>query len=245
MAIVHIVTNFEKSDFLAEKIYTIPVNEIFEEKCGCPVCRLRDILEERSLEYILGPAMMESDVRVETNKKGFCKEHFFMLAKRHARLPLALITETHLDELKKEIKHNKYRPDKKEIKSGDVSKKECYICDRIEWAKKRMYATIAKLYDEEMSFRELFANQQEICFVHYRELLAFSAPLISSRRRSEFEKDVERLTLNKLEALRDEVHYFTTMFDYNNSGEKADFKNSRDSIERSIQFLTSRLPEDK
>ena len=231
--------------FLAERIYTIPVNEIFEEKDGCPICRLRDILEERSLDYILGPAMMESDVRIETNKLGFCKDHFFMLAARRSRLPLALMMETHLDEVAKNIKKKKARPDKKEIKSGDVEKKSCYVCQRIDWAKQRMYATIAKLYSEEMAFRTLFRNQPEICFTHYRELHAFSAPLVSSKWRSEFEKDVDTLTLNSLTALREDVHYFTQMFDYRNSGEKADFKNSRDSIERSIRFLTSRMPEEK
>ncbi|MBE6788139.1 MAG: hypothetical protein E7539_00560 [Ruminococcaceae bacterium] len=227
---------------MAERIYTIPVNEVFEEKDGCPICRLRDILEERSLEYVLGPAMMEDDVRSATNKTGFCKEHFFMMTERRSRLPLALILETHLDEVKKNIKNKSYRPDKKEIKSGNVEKKSCYVCDRIDWAKQRMYATIAKLYSEEMDFRELLRGQSEICFTHYRELHAFSAPLVSSRWRREFEKDVDALTLKSLETIRDDVHHFTKMFDYRNSGENADFKNSRDSIERAINYMTTRMP---
>ena len=235
----------ETGDFLAERIYTIPVNEVFEEKDGCPICRLRNILEERSLEYVLGSAMMEDDVRSETNKQGFCKEHFFMMTERRNRLPLALIMETHLDEVAKNIKKKKYRPDKKEIKSGNVEKKSCFVCSRIEWAKQRMYATIAKLYSEEMDFRQLFREQREICFTHYRELHAFSSPLVSGRWRGEFERDVDELTLKALCVLRDDVHHFTTMFDYRNSGENADFKNSRDSIERSIRFLTSRMPGEK
>ena len=236
---------FRKVIFLAEKIYTIPVNEIFEEGQGCPICRLRDILEERSLDYILGAAMMESDVREETNKKGFCKEHFFMMASRRSRLPLALILESHLDEVKKNIKNKKYRPDKKEIKSGDVEKKTCFVCDRIEWSKKRMYATIAKLYSEEMSFRETFRGQPEICFTHYRELMAYSAPLVSSKWRREFEKDVDTITLKTLETIKGDVTHFTKMFDYRNAGENADFGNSRDSIERSIKYMTTRMQGDK
>lgn len=235
----------KKGDFLAERIYTIPVNETFEEKCGCPICKIRDILEERSLEYVLGPAMMESDVRLETNKKGFCKEHFFMLANRRARLPLALITETHLDEVIKGIKKKKFRPDKKEIKSGEFKDETCYVCDRINWAKERMFATIAKLYSEEMDFRNLFREQEYICLKHCSELHAYSALLVSSKWRSEFQRDVDALTLKAAETLREEVHYFTQMFDYRNAGENADFKNTRDSIERTISFLTSRLPEDK
>jgi hypothetical protein len=236
---------FKKVIFLAERIYTIPVNEIFEEKDGCPICRLRDILEDRSLEYILGPAMMESDIRIETNKMGFCKEHFFMMASRRSRLPLALMIETHLDEVKKNIKNKKYRPDKSEIKSGNVEKKSCYVCDRIEWSTQRMYATIAKLYSEEMSFRELFRNQPQICFNHYRELMAFAAPKVSSKWKREFEKDVDSITMRTLEEIRDDVHHFTKMFDYRNAGENADFGNSRDSIERAIKYMTTRMPGEK
>ena len=59
---------------MEEKIYTIPVNEAFDKKCGCPFCTLFSELEQTELESILGAAMMEPDTRIETNKKGFCKK---------------------------------------------------------------------------------------------------------------------------------------------------------------------------
>ena len=31
-----------------EKIYMIPVNDAYNESCGCPICRLRDKAEKRS-----------------------------------------------------------------------------------------------------------------------------------------------------------------------------------------------------
>jgi uncharacterized protein with von Willebrand factor type A (vWA) domain len=39
-------------------IVTIPINEIFGPKCGCPFCRMESMLEERYVEYIVGDAMM-------------------------------------------------------------------------------------------------------------------------------------------------------------------------------------------
>ena len=63
-------------------ICSIPVNEVFEPKDGCPLCRLRDMLEERVLDYIMGAAMMEPDVRKETNKQGFCYDHFKAMLNR-------------------------------------------------------------------------------------------------------------------------------------------------------------------
>ncbi|MFT3952216.1 MAG: DUF6062 family protein [Oscillospiraceae bacterium] len=78
---------------MRESILTIPVNEVFEPKCGCPMCEMRDMLESRCIEYIMGAAMMEPDVRIETNKLGFCKEHFEMMRACKNRLSLALMLE--------------------------------------------------------------------------------------------------------------------------------------------------------
>ena len=74
---------------MRESILTIPVTDIFEPKCGCPICRLRDTLEQRTVEYIMGAAMMEPDVRMETNKLGFCKTHFEQMRACKNRLSLA------------------------------------------------------------------------------------------------------------------------------------------------------------
>ena len=53
-------------------ICSIPVEEVFEPKEGCPVCRMRDMLEKRMADYITGAAMMEPEIRKVTNQKGFC-----------------------------------------------------------------------------------------------------------------------------------------------------------------------------
>lgn len=58
---------------MKESIYTIPVSEILEPRQGCPLCILRDTLEKRAVEYIMGAAMMEPDVRQETNRQGFAR----------------------------------------------------------------------------------------------------------------------------------------------------------------------------
>ena len=84
---------------MRESIYTIPLNDIFEVEDGCPLCRMRRLLENRCVEYIMGAAMMEPDVRIETNRYGFCQEHFSVMLKQKNRLSLALMIETHLDEL--------------------------------------------------------------------------------------------------------------------------------------------------
>ena len=88
---------------MRESILTIPVTDIFEPKEGCPICRLRDMLEQRTIEYIMGAAMMEPDVRIETNKKGFCKTHFEQMRACKNRLSLALILQSHLQDMQKQF----------------------------------------------------------------------------------------------------------------------------------------------
>ena len=84
---------------MREDICTIPINELFEPKKGCPICRMVDMLEGRLAEYITGAAMMEPDVRIETNRLGFCERHFAQIHDVGSRLSIALILESHLKEV--------------------------------------------------------------------------------------------------------------------------------------------------
>ena len=68
---------------MKEQIYTIPVSEAFEARSGkCPLCLLREKWEQNELDLILGASMMEPDIRIQTNEKGFCNDH---LHKMYAR----------------------------------------------------------------------------------------------------------------------------------------------------------------
>ena len=94
-----------------EQIYTIPVNEAFEKVqeegfCTCPFCLMYNRLEDNELDLILGASMMEPDVRLKTNELGFCPDHMSLLFERGKRLPLALMLESHLDSLSKDLEGN-------------------------------------------------------------------------------------------------------------------------------------------
>ena len=84
---------------MKERIYTIPINEAFDQDTECPLCVCESKLENDALEYAVGPAMMESDCRIETNRTGFCSNHFVKLYNlQKERLPLALVIDTHMAE---------------------------------------------------------------------------------------------------------------------------------------------------
>ncbi len=90
---------------MKEKIYTIPVSDAFAADCECPLCVLEKKLEDESIDYALGPSLMEPDKRQETNELGFCKTHFEAMYNKQAnRLGLALMIDTFLQEKNTRIK---------------------------------------------------------------------------------------------------------------------------------------------
>jgi hypothetical protein len=120
-----------------EQIYTIPVNEAFEASaadasCGCAICALYKKLEENELDLILGASMMEPDIRILTNREGFCRGHYDKMFVRKNRLGMALTMESHLDELRGEISDGligaKGARAKKRLGELDGT---CYVCSRI------------------------------------------------------------------------------------------------------------------
>ena len=83
---------------MRQDIMSIPVSEVFEPREGCPLCRLRDMLENRVVDYITGAAMMEPDVRQETNRLG-SYPHYQKMLKKAKPSGRRADTESHLEEL--------------------------------------------------------------------------------------------------------------------------------------------------
>ncbi|MCX7773174.1 MAG: DUF6062 family protein [Clostridia bacterium] len=84
---------------MKERIYTIPINEAFDQDTECALCVCERKLENDALDYTIGPSMMEPDSRVETNRTGFCTEHFTKLYNlQQNRLALGLVIDTHMVE---------------------------------------------------------------------------------------------------------------------------------------------------
>ena len=63
---------------MKEKIYTIPLMDAFRADDECPFCFIEKNLEQHAMDFVLGSgaSYMEDDVRAETDKLGFCHEHY-------------------------------------------------------------------------------------------------------------------------------------------------------------------------
>lgn len=230
---------------MRDDICTIPVSEVFEETGGCPICRMRDRVEARLLDYIMGPAMMEPDVRQSTNETGFCAEHLEQMMARRGRLSLALMLETHLQQIREEIVEKSgpfTNPAKKGMKAASVTE-DCFLCRKIDWGMERMLATVCCLYEEEGDFRRLFDAQTGFCLPHYAALLQTADKKQMRGHYVGFEKALSSAVAGELAALLSDMRRYCSMYDYRNSGENADWGTSRDAVERAVGFLTSHRPE--
>lgn len=228
-----------------EKIYTIPVNEAFDrsaadKSCGCPFCSLYNLLEKNEVEAILGAAMMEPDIRIETNKKGFCREHYDILFGWKNRLGLALILESHLGE-NRAAAFPKGLSALGRDKTARLSEMAagCYICDKIEYHFSRMLDTAVLLYTEDAAFRKKFAEQPYFCLPHYTRLLNYAKQKLPKKLYPDFEKAAATIEENYYAELKEDISWFCKKFDYRYEDEP--WKNSKDAVERAIRFLEGDL----
>lgn len=221
---------------MAEHIYTIEINEHFGKKCGCPLCSLYAMLEKNEVDIITGAAMMEPRVRIQTNKLGFCTNHFEKILTNGKRLPVALILQSHLEELRDNLHGAK--PDGAEKYLNNLEN-SCYLCDRINEKMANVYSNIVFLWKSDEKFRKLFGEQPRFCLPHYRALLSASKDL-GKKDRLAFCADLSTVTESYLETLSGDIDWFCKKFDYRFA--KEDWKNSKDAIERTVEMLTSKLP---
>ncbi|MBR5881661.1 MAG: hypothetical protein IKZ16_08215 [Clostridia bacterium] len=232
-----------------QQIYTIPVHEAFEagaadHKCGCPLCALYRKLEENELDLILGASMMEPDVRIKTNEKGFCRTHYDMMFTRKNRLGMALTLESHLNQLKEELETGFVagligKPGSTPLKRIERLEKSCYVCERIEFHFQHMAETVVYLFESEDSFAEQIKAQPYFCLPHYRLLLEKAQARLQKKKLADFFTAVEGVQKHYLDTLREDVSWFCKKFDYRYDNEP--WYNSKDAVERAFKFLRSDL----
>ena len=211
---------------MKEHIYTIPITEALVENCGCVLCTIEKKLQEDAIEYFLGPSLMEPDGREITNQKGFCKNHLDMMMSRNNRLGLALMLETHLREIDKNLELKK--------KSGILSKETtekltsdsiyqvtnaCAVCERIDVQMSAVANNLAYLWGKEEEFKEKFKNSNGLCLKH-TALAIDKCNCLGGKNKEDYIENLLKMQKGRLSSLADNVHEFTLSFDYRNAGKK-------------------------
>ncbi|MBR0365217.1 MAG: ABC transporter substrate-binding protein [Clostridia bacterium] len=220
---------------MKEKIYTIPVNEAYDKDCECPLCELEKQLEHEAIEYALGAAMMEPDYRVESNEKGYCNRHFSQMFDAKNKLPLALVLETHLMELRKKLdglqktasaaaagKSGLFKKNTAaELAASEMANTfgkvecECMVCQKINRTTERYIDVLLYMWANEDEFRAKFDRSKGVCLKHFK-MLCEAAPKSIKADAGKFLAALAQKEKAELDRIQDDIHRFTLKFDYRN-----------------------------
>lgn len=243
---------------MKEQIDTIPVNEAYESGDECPFCFLERQTERKAIRYTVGPgaSYMEPDVRGATDSQGFCSAHFKKMYDYGNSLGNALIMQTYLIGLRKELEQQlndfelpakKSLFGKKETPQLPLSQwlhdknNSCFLCNKVAYNMRRYYATFFHLIKEQ-EFREKVENSKGLCLHHMEKLLCAAPEHLHNGQREWFYTTLADLQRKHFARIQEDLDWFIEKFDYRNAS--ADWKNSKDAVSRTMQKLAGIYPAD-
>lgn len=238
-----------------EQIYTIPVNDGFEEGGECPFCNMYNKLEKEALDYMLGSSYMEDNIRMETNKIGFCQKHYSMMYKKQNRLGLALMLQSHIQKINADIENlsnNLKSNKKKSLFSKTVENKvtpyinniaeSCYICNKITASMDRYFDTFFYMWKKDNDIKEKVKNSKGFCIEHFATLIDMADKKLKGNEYNLFINTIIPLEIENIKRLEKEVDHFTNKFDHNYKD--APWGTAKDALPRAIQKIASQKVEE-
>ena len=220
---------------MKEQIYTIPVNEVYDTDCECPLCELEKKLEKETLDYALGAAMMEPEFRIESNEKGFCNHHYSMLFGMSNKLALSLVLDTHLEEILKKLDSLKKSASALKNQKGGLFKKTgsadfskvlsekldsisdgCVVCDKINHTMERYADVLLYMWANDEKFKEKFNKSNGVCLKHMKLLVDTVPKSLKDSQAAQFLACLFEKQETELSRIQQDIHKFTLKFDYRN-----------------------------
>lgn len=246
---------------MKEQLYTIPLNDAVNEEDECPFCIVERNVEQDLLDFVLGSgsSYMESDVRSATDKAGFCRNHFKKMFDYGNTLGNGWILKTHYTLMNKELleQFNAFTSKKSALMgrfrksessrnpiSAWVEEKEssCYICRQFNETYARYMDTFFIMYKRDSIFREKIENSKGFCLHHFGDLCEAAESRLNDKEKADFYPSMFSLMEKNMKRMADDVSWLVEKFDYRNSG--ADWKTSKDAIQRGMQKLKGGYPAD-
>ncbi len=239
-------------------IDTIPIWDAAKKDGECLLCALERRTELGEADRYLGASVMEPDVRIRVNERGFCRKHHGMLFTMSNRLGHALMLESHMIENRERLEKSWKVLDRaadqlRNAGLGDrlngrakASKDEvvrearkiqqmagtCVMCDTIQENMLRYLHTFFHLYKSDGEFRKRFLEGKGLCIPHTGQLLEVAAEELNSKELGEFVRALAGMEKANLDRIQEDISWFIKKFDYR--FEKEDWKNSRDAVERTV-----------
>lgn len=244
---------------MKEQIHTIPISDAMENAGECPFCYIERRTENHMMDFVLGhgASYMEADIREMTDKEGFCRSHFKKMFDYGNSLGNAWILKTmymrHIEEMNKEFKN--FKPENSGKKNGLfkkstsnnsivdwINKREstCFICDSVSKTFSAYMKTFFNMYKKDADFRKQVSETKGFCLDHFKVLLQGADESLSEKERNEFYSIVLPMMQENMNRIYEDVAWFVEKYDYKN--QNADWKNSKDAIQRGMQKLRGSDP---
>ena len=245
---------------MKEKLYTIPLNDAVNAKDECPFCYIEREIEQDKMDFVLGSgsSYMESDVREQTDKAGFCRMHFKKMYDYGNTLGNAWIMKTHMRqtiyEMKKAMKS--HTPGKsaglfKKKSDGPTNsvtawvnerEKSCFICKQFTDHYERYMDTFFELYRKDEAFKTKVNESKGFCLPHFGDLCEAAESRLKGKEQEEFFATSFALMEANMERLFEDDSWLVDKFDYRNKD--ADWKNSKEALQNCMQKLKGGYPAD-
>ncbi len=246
---------------MKETLYTIPLTDAFNAHDECPFCFVERDVEQDLLDLVLGSSAsyMESDMREMTDKAGFCRSHFQKMFDYGNALGNAWILKTHYLQMQSELdaQIKMFAPGKvslmNRIKKSDapdnnisswIKEKEasCYICNNFKKTYDRYLDTFFFMYKKDGETKRMIENSKGFCLHHFGDICQRAQYELSDKQKDEFYDLVLPQMLENLKRVGEDVAWLIEKYDYRNKD--ADWKNSKDAVQRGMQKLRGGYPAD-
>ena len=246
---------------MKETLYTIPLTDAFNAHDECQFCFVERDVEQDLLDLVLGSSAsyMESDMREMTDKAGFCRPHFQKMFDYGNALGNAWILKTHYMQMQSELdaQIKMFAPGKvslmNRIKKSDapdnnisswVKEKEasCYICNNFKKTYERYLDTFFFMYKKDGEMKRMIENSKGFCLHHFGDICQRAQYELSDKQKEDFYDLILPQMLENLKRVGEDVAWLIEKYDYRNKD--ADWKNSKDAVQRGMQKLRGGYPAD-
>ena len=245
---------------MKETLYTIPLTDAFHAQDECPFCFIERNVEQDLLDLVLGSgsSYMESDMREQTDAAGFCRTHFKKMFDYGNTLGNGWILKTHYQKINAEFDEqirmfsrskaglmNKVKKDMPANSMAAWVKKRsesCYICKEFEKTYARYIDTFFFMYKKDDEMTKMLKESKGLCLQHFGDICEAADLALNEKQKEVFFPLLFDLMKENLTRVGEDVAWLVEKFDYKN--QNADWKNSKDAIQRGMQKLWGGYPAD-
>lgn len=244
---------------MKEKLYTIELTDALKSGDECPFCYLERKLEQTAIEFVLGSSYMESDIRDQTDKKGFCRNHTKMMFDYGNSLGNAWILKSRMEYLRKElqVQMDAFTPgktsllDKWKKKDSDGTcvgtwireeESHCYVCDRVKDTYEQVLNTFVHQVKHDKDFLNMVKESKGFCMHHFADLADICEKTLDAKEKEVLFPILFGQMKTEMERIQEEINWLIEKYDYRNADQ--DWKNSKDALQRTMQKIVGGYPAD-